>query len=90
MDKPAVNDPHYWYVNRHDLGSGMVFRTNEGELVQLDRSVPGDGTKWYVANWCVDHWSFEDGTIEPGDLRGDALPDPARDSPVDSGHSFKM
>ena len=55
-----------WYDRRHELECGMVFRTSEG-VVMLDRTVPGDGTKWYVADW-HDGWSYYDSTIEPGDL----------------------
>jgi len=46
----------------------QIFQLCDGSLVKLDRRVPGDGTKWYVADWCRDHWSYEDSTIEPGDL----------------------
>jgi hypothetical protein len=45
-------------------------------MVKLDRRVPCDGTKWYVATWYGNHWSYEDATIEPGDLIGEALPEP--------------
>ena len=44
------------------------FLTKGGEVVQLDRTVPGDGTKWYVANLYIRGWAFEDDTIEPEDL----------------------
>lgn len=72
------DDPDYWYDHRSELEPGMVFRLEDGDLVKLDTRVPGDGTKWRVALWLGDHWSYEDGTIEPGELRGEALPDPAR------------
>lgn len=55
-----------WYERRNELEPGMVFMSNDG-LVMLDRSVPGDGTKWYVADW-HGGWAYYDGTIEPGDL----------------------
>lgn len=57
-----------WYERRNDLREGQVFRDFEGDLVKLDRRVPGDGTKWYVAVMCCGSWSYEDSTIEPGDL----------------------
>lgn len=63
---------NYWYENRHELEEGMIFQTANG-LVMLDRSVPGDGTKWYVADRCNEVWSYCDSTIEPGDLMGQPL-----------------
>ncbi len=62
-----------WYERRDDLRPDMVFRNREGSEVKLDRRVPGDGTKWYVADWW-NGWSYMDSTIEPGDLV-DLLPD---------------
>lgn len=56
-----------WYERRDELEHGQMFRTHAGEVVKLDRRVPGDGTKWYVADWWRG-WSYEDSTIEPGDL----------------------
>lgn len=56
-----------WYERRHELEPGQIFTTFDGSVVKLDRRVPGDGTKWYVADW-MGHWSYEDSTIEPGDL----------------------
>lgn len=66
-----------WYERRDELEAEMIFDSCWG-FVKLDRSVPGDGTKWYVASWLkgytqgktvvADHWSYEDSTIEPGDL----------------------
>lgn len=56
-----------WYERRNELTPGQVFRTHEGLLVKLDRRVPGDGTKWYVADFWRG-WSYMDSTIEPGDL----------------------
>ena len=55
-----------WYERRHELEQGMVFRTYNG-VVKLDRTVPGDGSKWYVADW-HNGWSYYDSTMEPGDL----------------------
>lgn len=66
-----------WYQRRHELECGMVFRDFEGDLVKLDRPVPGDGTRWYVATMWGDSWAWMDTQIEPGDLRGEPLPDPA-------------
>jgi hypothetical protein len=75
-----------WYERRHELDPGQVFRTQHGEIVKLDRGVPGDGTRWYVQSWLRSvsrdgrswsddhHWSCEDNTIEPGDLK-ERLPD---------------
>ena len=69
-----------WYERRSELAPEQVFRTAYGSVVKLDRGVPGDGTKWYVADWhkgfpgtaryaaCAPHWSYEDSTIEPCDL----------------------
>lgn len=79
-----VEDIHegYWYEHRHELEPGQIFRSYDGSFVKLDRQVPGDGTRWYVADWhkgfpgtdrfreCKPHWSYEDSTIEPSDLRG--------------------
>ena len=66
MTKPANTD---WYERRNELEGGMVFRDYEGDLVMLDRRVPGDATQWYVARMCGGAWSYEDSIIEPGDLR---------------------
>lgn len=61
-----------WYERRHELRAGMVFNTNDG-VVMLDRTVPGDGTRWYVADWSGDGWSYYESTVEPGDLKGEPL-----------------
>lgn len=69
----CISGGDYWYHRRAELRPGMIFETNEGR-VMLDRGVPGDGTKWYVASWAYNGgWSYEDATIEPGDLRGEPL-----------------
>lgn len=62
-----------WYERRDDLCGGMVFRTHDGPIVKLDRTVPGDGTKWYAATWSdySNGWTYDDYTIEPGDLTGE-------------------
>lgn len=57
-----------WYERRDELRADMVFRTYDGSLVKLDRRVPGDGTKWYVAEWSWGSWGYYDSTVEPGDL----------------------
>lgn len=64
MTNPAID----WYEHRHNLQEGMIFHTREGTTVKLDRRVPGDGTKWYVADSIAGKWFYEDSTIEPGDL----------------------
>lgn len=64
METPMID----WYERRHDLRSDQVFKTNDGSLVKLDSRVPGDGTKWYVADWSYGSWGYYDSTIEPGDL----------------------
>lgn len=65
-----------WYERRSELREGMIFETSDGK-VKLDRRVPGDGTKWYVADWDGSSWAYYDSTLEPGDLRGEPLVDPA-------------
>lgn len=66
-----------WYDNRDELEPGQVFRCHDGSIVKLDRRVPGDGTKWYVADWDGKSWGWYDGTNEPGDL-DELIPDPAK------------
>jgi hypothetical protein len=61
-----------WYQKRDELRPGMVFKCYDG-IVKLDRTVPGDATKWYTADWW-NGWSYMDSTIEPGDLI-ERLPD---------------
>lgn len=61
-----------WYERRHELREGMVFQSIDG-VVKLDRTVPGDGTKWYVADWWDGSWAHMDSTIEPTDLQGEPL-----------------
>lgn len=61
-----------WYARRDELEPGMVFNSCWG-VVKLDRRVPGDGTKWYAADWW-NGWAYQDTTIEPGDL-AERLPD---------------
>lgn len=56
-----------WYERRDELEPEQVFRQHGGDVIKLDRRVPGDGTKWYVADWCG-YWAYYDGTVEPGDL----------------------
>lgn len=65
-----------WYERRHELMPGMIF-VCQGAYVQLDRSVPGDATQWYVADWNGKGWSYYDSVIEPGDLEGEPLTEAA-------------
>ncbi len=71
------DDDTGWYDRRHELKPDMVFRDYLGDLVKLDRRVPGDGTKWYVAGWTGKSWCYDDGEVEPGDLRTQEA-DPAK------------
>lgn len=64
-----------WYERRNELEPGQFFKTSDGSIVQLERRVPGDGTKWYVQSWSSGGWLCEDATIEPGDLE-DKIEDP--------------
>ena len=64
-----VREDFDWYKNRRLLKEGMVFWTYADELVKLDRRVPGDGTKWYVADYSFGDWGYYDGTAEPSDFR---------------------
>lgn len=57
-----------WYDRRSELEPGQIFRMHDGSAVKLDRSVPGDGTAWYVADWWNGSWAYMDSRIEPGDL----------------------
>lgn len=58
-----------WYEHRHELWPGMVFELTDGTKVKLERRVPGDGTKWYVADDGGKlGWLYSDSTIEPGEL----------------------
>jgi hypothetical protein len=63
-DAPRID----WYERRNELRVGDVFVLTDGDLVRLDRRVPGDGTKWYADNWTNGSWGSWDYTIEPGDL----------------------
>ena len=65
-----------WYERSNELESGMVFKDYQGDLVKLDRRVPGDGSQWYVATVWGDSWAWMDSIIEPGDLTGEPLLDP--------------
>jgi len=75
LQQGYVQNPDYWYENRHLLQSGMIFELEDGDVVQLDRPVPGDGTDWYVLDR-TDGWGGRDGgwaaydtRIHPTDLR---------------------
>lgn len=84
----SPNESPDWYKRRDELEEGQVFKSCYG-LVKLDHRKPGDGTRWVVATWhegfpgtasyraCAPHWSYEEDTIEPGDLKGEPLSDPA-------------
>jgi len=67
-----------WYDRRDELRSGQIFRDQAGEIVQLDRTVPGDGTDWYVLEW-DNGWFAYDRRIHPSEL-AEMLPaiDPVR------------
>jgi len=58
----------YWYENKNSLRPEMMFITDSNEVVKLDRSVPGDATKWYVADITSRGWSYFDSTIEASEL----------------------
>jgi hypothetical protein len=58
----------YWYDNRSKLQTGMVFSLDDGDIVRLDRKVPGDGTLWYADNYYGNTWLSYDYEVEPGDL----------------------
>lgn len=62
-----------WYQRRDELSPEQVYRMHDGSVVKLDRTVPGDGTAWFVADWW-NGWSYMDSQIEPGDLC-ERLPD---------------
>lgn len=72
-DQPHRED---FYELRHTLEPEQTFVDFQGGLVKLDRSVPGDGSRWYVADWISGSWAYMDSTIEPGDLVARAA-DPA-------------
>lgn len=57
-----------WYERRNELQPDMVFTDYEGDIVKLDRRVPGDGTQWYAGVWANGSWTYDDHTVEPGDL----------------------
>jgi hypothetical protein len=65
-----------WYSRRNELEPDMIFLDYEGYLVKLDRSVPGDASAWYVADWSMGHWIYDDNKIEPGDLCEGPLKEP--------------
>ena len=68
-DQPLTQDGDHWYTHRHELQPGQVFRHLDGAFVKLDCRVPGDGTKWRVADW-LNGWAYYDNEVEPGDLFG--------------------
>lgn len=66
-----MNDFPDWYERRGELEPGMVFSDYQGDLVKLERRVPGDGTRWEVANWnsYTNGWTYDGNEVEPGELR---------------------
>lgn len=62
-----------WYERRAELRPWQVFRDDTGDVVQLDRRVPGDGTDWYVLEWS-NGWFCYDRRIHPSELV-ERLPD---------------
>ena len=68
-----MDEPICWYKNRHELDPGMIF-VCQGGIVQLDRRVPGDGTRWEVLDFFADGtWGAWGSEIEPSDLAGHPL-----------------
>lgn len=69
-----------WYDRRHELRVDQVFREQSGLIVKLDRTVPGDGSDWYVLEW-HNGWFAYDRRIHPSDL-AERLPDePTKSDP---------
>jgi len=58
----------YWYDNKSQLKSDLIFITDGNEVVKLDRSVPGDATKWYIADLYKSGWCYNDSTVEATEL----------------------
>lgn len=59
---------NFWYENRHKLQPGMIFLTDTNDVVQLDRGVAGDATKWFVLDLDQSGWSHWDSTVEASEL----------------------
>ena len=76
QEQGATAEPIDWYARRDELRPEMTFTMYDGSIVKLDRTVPGDGSAWYVAEWW-NGWSYMDAVIEPGDLR-EQVPDPSK------------
>lgn len=55
--------------NNLELSEDMIFRTTSGTIIRLDRRVPGDSNRWFVAIW-EGYWCFDETIVEPGDLIG--------------------
>lgn len=68
-----------WYQRRDELRPGMTFTMYDGDIVMLDRTVPGDASAWIVLDW-DNGWKHYENRIEPCDLR-EQVPDPSRTSP---------
>lgn len=58
-----------WYESRNKLCSDMIFLTQYDEVIKLDQRVPGDATKWYVADLDEKGWSYWGNTIETSELK---------------------
>ena len=58
----------FWYENKDKLQPGMIFLTDANDVVQLDRRVAGDATKWFVFSLDRAGWSHWDDTVEASEL----------------------
>jgi hypothetical protein len=65
---PTPKPGQDWYARRDELRPGMVFLDHDGDRLRLDRTVPGDGSKWYADTYGNGTWFHDDHTVEPGDL----------------------
>jgi len=59
----------YWYEHRHEIKIGDRFIMDDGEIVEISGSVPGDGTALTVLQYDNGSWFDYQTRIEPGDLR---------------------
>lgn len=57
-----------WYERCDELEEAQIYLTHSGDIVKLDRRVPGDGTDWYVADWTGRNFSYTDTRLHPGEL----------------------
>lgn len=81
--KRPFRESEDWYERRRELEPDMIFIDYQGEVVRLDRTVPGDATQWYVDFWDSRNqsWSSHDDVVEPGDL-AKRLPDDWNGQPI--------